>query len=124
MQMFEHVDLGTEVHYREVDYGDLEEIIKAYYPVRDVSIVADMEWDNDAKKMLYIEGEYDDAGPWKTKWERYERPSIDQWLNDDPENLPKTYDGNPKEPSAMDFLNELADLGIIYYGEYLVNVSW
>lgn len=116
------VKLGEEKCQTVVDYRDLEELIEEFYPVEDISLVAEFAWNNDTYESLYIEGSWDTD--WKTEWSDYSRPSVDQWLNDDPENLPRWRNGEIRQPSASSFLDDLYDLGIITQDEFMVHVSW
>lgn len=96
--------LGEKVERFEVDYSELEVMVKEVYGIN-YEYPCDMECNNDTSQTFNIDGKIDD----------YHRMNIKEWLESN---------GTKGNYMGRELLNDLCANGYIEPGKYLVKVSW
>jgi len=91
------------VEYTEVDYQDLESLIREVYGKPDYDIVADEEWNNDSDHTFTVE------------------PKLDMYQTQDIEQFKATGEAMYRLGTILD---DLCANGHIEPGEYLISVCW
>jgi hypothetical protein len=96
------------VTYHEMDYYELDDLVKKYFPQANFEFIADEEMNNDSEKAMGEIKRSDFNG-----WNKYNKEKFNDIIL-----------GKPKQFCSRLFLQFFVNNGVLPEGNYLIRVSW